>query len=454
MKKLIAVALCLLPSLSVAQTPVQTESFGNYINTLPSASTINQGDQFYIRQNGTSMQVPGSIMQTVPTQSSGTNTTATASTAFVQQGLGGVNTYNLNPMSLLRWRLGMANVLSGAAFAKLMIIGSSSAMGYGSGSGGPANNAYQNSWPQRLAAALNIYVPTQTLSIFGDQFQPLGATAYGTYDPRVTLGANWAADTSGPYGPGGYGFKFTTGSANNFSFTPSGQINQIVVFFDNTQTGTFTVNVDGGGALTASGITGSGAYVFQGYGPPTLGSHTVNIVPANNGNIKIWGILCRNTSSAAVTLEQMGMFGATMQTVTTGQTSPFTIGGAIEFQNPDLVIIALMVNDFLNSTPVATFQTNLQNLITSIQGQTPPASIILMTGQPVQSEVPGADQTPYIAAMETIALSNNIPMFNLHARWQTWAITNAFFPYFDSVHSGVSGYADVARALAEAIRPK
>jgi hypothetical protein len=60
MKKIIlAFLLALCPTLANAQT---TEPYGTYVNALPSAGTVAPSDQFYVRQGGTSKQIPWSVL--------------------------------------------------------------------------------------------------------------------------------------------------------------------------------------------------------------------------------------------------------------------------------------------------------------------------------------------------------------------------------------------------------
>ncbi len=81
MNRIPIVLLVLLLSLGVANA--QTETFGNFINSLPSANSLGPSDQFYVRQGGVSKKVTGSVLPSgVPLTCGGVDDTAALNAAI------------------------------------------------------------------------------------------------------------------------------------------------------------------------------------------------------------------------------------------------------------------------------------------------------------------------------------------------------------------------------------
>ena len=137
-------------------------------------------------------------------------------------------------------------------------------------------------------------------SLWTDQ---LTTIAYGTYDTQSHIGSE--------LDPRFFAlFSYTTGAANNLTFTPPGQVDTVIVYMQqNGGTATATYNVDGGASLGT--ITNAGANALFAYtATVTKGAHTINIVPNNNGLFNIAGIIAYDSTTPAIDVIQDGQYGS------------------------------------------------------------------------------------------------------------------------------------------------
>jgi hypothetical protein len=389
-------------------------------------------------------QLPNSGSPMVPNTApagpaGGTSVPATASGQF-----------NINATTMLSWRKALANVRSGNGRGTIAILGASQSMGGGAGSAGTAelNGAFPLSWPAALSTLLNSTVSTSYKSLFGDQNAAVGAgVAYGTYDTRVTLGANWSANGANAFG--GNMFKYTTGAANNFSFTPPGSFDKIVYYyFTATGNGTSTMNVDGGASLGTIDYGATNFIVQSVTFTVAAATHTINIVPNNNGNFQFIGIKTYLSTTNSIDIINGASYGAqsNFYNVNSNPWQPIPVLSKVL---PDLVIYSMSDNDCSAVVPLATFSANLQTLITA---QLAIGSIMLMSEAPqnVAAWTSGSC-VAYLGVLQSLAASNNIPYLNLATRWISYAVTNPIFPYGDANHPGAQAYWDWALAVNEVI---
>jgi lysophospholipase L1-like esterase len=357
--------------------------------------------------------------------------------------------FNLSPQTLPHWRKAVANVRSGTGRARICVAGASQSNGTGAGTGGSqlSTNAWSKSWPNQYTTMMNsYYVPMSSQSFFG--YQNTTASTYPTYDPRVTLGANWGQDVTSF---GGFMFKYTTGAANNMTFTPVASFDTIIVYYViGTGRGTFTWNVDGGSSLgTVNCATGTNGAVATATATVSAGTHTINLIPGNNGNITIAGMITYLSTTPAVDVIQSGIGGATSATYA-ATTFPYSSASMLNFLAPDLTILFNNVNDYGVPTPISTFMTNTQTLITQAQLT---GDIILGTEAPsntTNSTNGIADN--YTTALKQLAITNNCPLLDLRSRWVSYAVTNPIMAYAagDPAHPTAVGYADWAAMVATA----
>src|SRR5258708_37049629 len=327
--------------------------------------------------------------------------------------------FNLDQSLLPHWRNCVAKVRLGTARCKLMTRGDSTTSGAGAGTSGAINlvGARINSYPAVLAKILAGYVAINDNAILADQNVVAQGVTYPQYDPRVTLGANWANSASGP-ALGGVLFHFTTGAVNNMTFTPPAAFDTFVLYYvRNVGHGTFTVNVDGGSSLGTVNAAGSAAVLTQTFSV-TKGTHTINIVPTNDAQFFIVMIVPQDSTTSAIDLYQAGMYGATSTTVnsTTTAWSPLSLLPTLA---PDLTLIYLTTHDSNNATGLATYSTNMQAIITSAKLS---GDVVLIVGPP--SKTPAATNRPLdtsTAVLAQLPVSDAAPITNIKQPWVRYA---------------------------------
>lgn len=404
----------------------------------------------------------GSGSGAFPTDAAGTANDR--SIATVQPGGDGSNAFpsiiipgfdsfqNFKLSSFSKWKVALNRVKTRTGRARIICLGDSTAIGTGGGSSGTHGlvGGFSKGYVAKLAAGLAAFYPTSFNSFFGDQNVITGgATTLPLYDARITEGANWGLGASAALG--GDMIKYTTGAANNFTFTPAGEFDTITIwYFTQTGNGAATVNVDGGASL---GTINFGATNFQMKSVTysvTKGAHTINIVPSNNGSFSIAGIITQDSTTPAVDFIQAGSYGG----IAANFASSANVWGPVPMVGklaPDLTLINCTINDSNVQTSLSAYSTSLQTAITNAKLS---GDVMLMVGPPSNTaQATNGTLATYIAAMKTLALSNNLSLFDLTKRtnWGSYAVANAVYPYFDNNHPGATGYVDIAAGLASGL---
>lgn len=355
-------------------------------------------------------------------------------------------------LQLVKWKAAVANMRAGLRRAKLMVISDSTGTGRGAGGGGSfLTGAYAKAWPARMASFLTESgFKVYDQSLWTDQNST--DIAYGLYDTRLTLGSGWdfSADTLG-----GSMLRFQTGSASTTSFVPEAAFDKIEIYYYRSGDGTFTVNVDGGASL---GTIDCGSPNDDTIQKTTLtcalGTHTINLVAANDARFFILGIVTYNSAVPGVDLIRACRSGAKISNfVEVAQ--PFNALNVLPQIDPDLTIIALSINDCEDGTNTATYRSNLADLIETCQEA---GDVILMTGPP-QNTTAGANNTilNYTDQLEDLAREYEVPFLRIGgtrqiSRWNRYGNILTQFPYSEARHPGELGYWDIGAAAAEIVR--
>jgi lysophospholipase L1-like esterase len=351
---------------------------------------------------------------------------------------------------LRKWRSSMGRVRAGTGRSRLVCIGDSNRGGLGAGSSGTTNSvgAYAKSPVRALAqrlAALGVAVSDN--SFMGDQGMITLPTAYGSYDPRITLGANHSHPTGGSTQTlAGQMFLYTTGAVNNMTFTPVGAFDTLKVFNARAgSNGSFAVNVDGGATLATITTNGGNAIIENTVSGITKATHTVNFVPSNNGNYYTIGAIAYDSTTPAVDIIQAGWAGALIASFNIAS-SAWHPKNMLAFLAPDLTLIQLTINDSNAGTSIESYTTTLQAIVTTalISGD-----CIIESGVPSgTTNATNGTLAALVAAARGVAARNNIPFIDIDARWTDYATSNALGWMFDTLHPNAVGYQDIAQAEA------
>ena len=360
---------------------------------------------------------------------------------------------------LPKWRKALSDAISGVADARVIFIGDSTTAGLL-----PASTGSWSRTATALAAKLLSArgVPVNANSFTGDQGRQGGAT-FTTFDPRVTLGANWSSAAAGQSFAAGSPIGNTAGSGT-FSFTPTDPVTGAAYAFDtidvyyvqNTAYGSFTIGVDGGAAIGATVACAGTRGLQVATRATTLAGHTVNINATVSGQIYILYIVCSNSAQKAVRIMNHGGGSYTSTNYLMGTVGDFTPTAALTNNAlsaplaPHLAIVDLGINDRRLAAYTSTFDTNMQSLITRLQAVG--SDIILC--KPVPSDITYSsfttreNQDLFDAAIDRLAVANGLQVYSKRARLQAYEISNPMGYYADGLHLTYGGYAAQAVDLA------
>lgn len=358
-------------------------------------------------------------------------------------------TFNLNATSLPFFRKAVANAKIGVSRGIVAVVGDSTNMGAGAGTSGTSNlnGAAQKAWPQLLGSFTGGPIGLSSNSWWGTQgYDSAAGITLPGYDTRLNPGANWSPNLTSL---GGKVIRYATGAVNNWVLTPTYAFDTFVVYFlKNTGLGSMTANVDGGSSLgTITTANASFVWAKQSF-TVTKGIHTINLVPANDAQVFIGGIVAYDSTVPGLDVVQAAVYGATTATFTPN-VNVYDAIPTLKFLAPALTIINLTINDSNAQTALATYLANLQIITTAAKVS---GDCLYMVGAPSNTtQATNGTLDQYIAVINTLAVLNNCAVINLKTRWVSYAVTNPIFPYFDTLHPGVLGNQDESQAVYGAL---
>lgn len=358
--------------------------------------------------------------------------------------------FNVNATTLPFFRKAVANAKIGAGRGIVAVVGDSTNMGAGAGTSGTSNlnGALQKAWPQLLHqynGALPLSLSSN--SWWGTQgYDSAAGITLPGYDTRLNPGANWTPNLTSL---GGKVIRYATGAVNNWVLTPTYAFDTFVVYFlKNSGNGSMIANVDGGASLgTITTANASLVWASQTF-TVAKGIHTINLVPNNDGQMFIIGIVAYDSTVAGLDVVQTAVYGATAATFTPA-VNVYDAINALKFLAPALTIINLTINDSNAQTALATYSANLQTVTTAAKVS---GDCMYVVGAP-SNTAQATDGTlgQYVSVIYTLAVLNNCAVVNLATRWVSYAVTNPILPYFDALHPGVLGNQDEAQAIYGAL---
>lgn len=349
--------------------------------------------------------------------------------------------YNRTPVNLQKWRKAVGDVISGAATtAKYMIIGDSQVAG----------STRLTAWPRRLKDILTTSaIPFTDDSSFGPAGRADLAT-FATYDPRHTFGAGWALYPDTTYSSLGGVVIYNSTTTNGWAWTPLGTVDTVEVYYINAPAaGSFTVDIDG--AVSGSGFAtvttnGNTQVAKSTINVGSAGAHTLNIKRVS-GLVMIVGMRAYNSAVPSLTIMTAGWAGSSTGNWATN-TNPYQPIGALKLVAPHLTDIMLGANDWhdATATPLATFITNYQTIITAAKVS---GDVRLITPYPSDPVSWSTLQAQYNAAIMQLGATNSVEVVNLTDRYVSYTQATAIgFSAGDGVHQSATGHADLARAAA------
>lgn len=371
--------------------------------------------------------------------------------------ISGPNNVILNPAQsggfsapqLNHWRAALARMRAGTGRARVLLIGDSTTDGAGAGTSGTTNlvGSEAKNRGNSLATILKaLGIPSSYNSFVSDGNVTLNSVTLQQYDPRVSaFGTGWATFSPQKI-PGGILIAFSGATPGTFTFTPTGAVDTAVIYFvRQTTSGSFAVNVDGGSTISTPTTSGTANSVGSATITFTKGTHAINLVATGNGNINLMGIVTYDSTTPAVDIVNAGWYGATLTNWIDNTAAYSPLNVASDYQ-PNLTIIQLTINDSNGGATPANYSANLQTLVTACLTT---GDVVIESGIPSNTtQATNGQLASIVAAARAVAASNNLPFWDINARWTSYAVTNPIMPYFDSDHATAVGYADIAQMEA------
>lgn len=337
--------------------------------------------------------------------------------------------WNNTPTTFAKGRAKIAAAMAGTALCKVAIVGDSTSAGIGPGT-------RDQSWPTFLREKL---LPGAGL--------PVSST--GTVNPSQTpTSAQWAATPAGwsnsNSGSNNYMSAGNGSGAWTFTSTIAGTVVEIIAG-DNYAGGTWTYSIDGGAAVTVT--QGSGQFTTK---TITGLANTTHTVTFNNTHATLPFILfsveVRQANGLAISnMAQNGK--TTAQWADT--TNWYYLSGWLKQYNPDVVLIDLGINDWLQQLGTAAMKTNLQAIINLV----PTADVVLINGYPSDpTQQAASTRLVYDQKIYELAGANGYPVVDFTEKIVSYAQGNAngLYAYGDHIHGSAAGYALCASAMVPA----
>lgn len=363
-----------------------------------------------------------------------------------------------NGASLPRFRLALAKTLSGQANTRILVPGDSTSYGVGGSNSGVETSTNAWAYPTQLASLLTAAgIPANANGIcFGTSLNGLNRLTSGLGDTRITSGTSWSMYNGGASAALGGNLATANTTTNALNYTPTTPVDTFRVWYVQSSTsGTIGAALNGG-TVTTHGTNGtSGGPIKSFTVTGTLGTNTLNLTTTGGNSVFVNAIEAWNSAAPSVGITNAGWPGAKtadISSVTSGAYGYDPLAGAIAFA-PDLFVLCIGINDWATGVPVATYQSQLQTLVTAYLTV---ADVILVTPAPSDaSSASQATQQAFVSATAAVAASKNVPLVDNWTRWGPHANNMAMYTTSGLgnglIHPNMIGYNDFARSIARVL---
>lgn len=372
-------------------------------------------------------------------------TVTTVSPLAMGWGAGGGPTFatGTNPSLMGGWSAALAKVLAGSADAKVLFIGDSITFG---GAGTPGNPT--NGYPLRLSERLTaLGVPAAG----GLGVPPWAQTP--TTDSRWTVGTGWTTNGTTGLTAAGNSYAFSAATSGTLVYAdPTIMADSFDVYFAgiNGNANTVTVTATGGTPTVVTlAKTPSGVGKVTVTAAAAATTNTVTFTPPGTGGTNyILGVEPFLSTSKKIRIGSWGFSGITSVNWTSGTKTPYGTAEYLTAYAPDLVVVALGVNDaILQSATPAQVAANF----TTLFGYYPSASWAILTYPPSNPGIFSAaviqQQADNVAALKATHGATRA-IFDFYTRAGSYATYNGLGLMADNVHPNNKGYYDIANFLA------
>jgi lysophospholipase L1-like esterase len=354
--------------------------------------------------------------------------------------------FNWDPSTqLTNWLAAEAQVAAGVpgATAKIVAMGDSTTRGYESAT----SDFTALSYPVELARALTADgVAAQYDNFLG------GSPDNGEIsDARISFidGATWGGNEDAGGTP-----IYLDGTGQGFTFTldAPGDYDRVQLSYIDVGSGSVNVSIDGGPVLSTIHFGNTGNTLTTTIDIPA-GMHSALTVTSTSSNpVFIQGAAFYSSTIPAVQVYNAGIPGIDSGQSDTSLVNGMAVKGSAEGYGPtagvaalqpNLVLIDLGLNDILGDLDT-TAQTvaNISQMVTTLRSVG--SDVIIVIPNPSSSASVIAALPALRSALETYALSANVPIIDLSATYDdSWADLNAAGLMSDYVHPDATLYADI-----------
>jgi hypothetical protein len=395
------------------------------VRTYFDGSTPTNGDTFY-GWTGTA-NASTSTQTTVGASNKNPNAyiAAKASGLYDQR----LNLFNYKQSNTRKLRAALGRARAGTGVGKLGFAGDSTSAGY-------------------TALAATQSAPIVVRDFLDKQGYPIKGTGPvvgnpgggpgGFLDGRWSFTGTWTTQS------GNNNFLYQTvvsGATATFTSDKPGSIVELR-YMNNG--GAFTISVDGAssGAGFAT-VTPTGAGTMASVTLSGLANTTHTVVVTTTSTTAFYLVWCdvRQTTGGLL----IANFGVCSSNTANWLDGNFYFPGNLMVEwAPDCTFLDLGINDVGASMTTATIKTNLQSLITKFKAT---GDVILLTSNPHQS----LDFTALNQAKYELAISNDIPLIDIHDRFTSYAVSNPLGYFNDAAHPTAAGYADKGLTIFKAL---
>lgn len=347
-------------------------------------------------------------------------------------------------------RKALANVRNGNGNCKIAMIGDSTMLGRAAATSGSYTGARPYNQPAQLCKILTAAgLTANNNSLFGSGTVLSNLAAIEAYDTRLS-GSGSGLSTTGSFCMGAN--SFTGSSAFTLSFTPTTALTNYEVYYVDSGTGSFGIQI-GSGSTTTVTSAGSGNQLKA-----TI-SAAASTSPLNiswiSGTVYVFGFRGWNSAVSECSVVTMGWAGGGVTNWSLNTPATRCPISSLELFAPDLTVIRAGINDWVTSTstPASTFVTDLTAVVAAAQV----SGDVLIETSPygsLTSATPAtqAQMNALVQAMEQVSAATGCDFNNNAIRWGSEAFMNTLGYYdTDQLHYVGLGYADIAKSTADYI---
>lgn len=345
--------------------------------------------------------------------------------------------------AMLPWFAALAN--RDNAPAKVYFIGDSITEGEGA-------TSESKRWVERLRDALRRRFPTDVIGSGG------GQGFISAYHETTTIGQPFAlAGSPGKDSSFGLARKSLILNASGKKMTRTVVGTSIDVHTVIGSAGTLSVTVDGGAAITVTSVSGTiGGETRSRVSLGAAGSHVVEMAWAS-GSVYVTGITVYNgDENSGIQVAEAGWYGQNTNFWTGG----YQFQGPTKMYAPQLVVIAISINDYSANKTIAEIKPKLLSVIEMARADisragVPAPTIVLVPWYLRSGTFTGDPWTAYVSMMHDIAAADPlVAVFDEFARMPS-ADTDTLGLYLgDKVHPSNKGHALIADSFAGFLSPR